>query len=158
MSSLTFFAHGEPKGQPRPRAFARKFGATYQARMYDSGTADDWKSQIAIAAKPFIPAEPLTGPIRVDLTFYFQRPKSHYRTGRRATEMRGDAPTWHTSRPDFDNLAKGVLDAMTVLGVWRDDSQVCAGSVSKFYTCECPQGCQVTICQLDPPVEKESAA
>lgn len=31
---------------------------------------------------------------------------------------------WKTTRPDCDNLAKGMLDPMTKIGFWRDDAQV----------------------------------
>jgi hypothetical protein len=40
---ISIFVHGEPKGQPRPRAFAR--GG--MVRMYDPATAEGWKSAIA---------------------------------------------------------------------------------------------------------------
>lgn len=36
MSPLAFRITGEPKGQPRPRAFARKMGNVHVARFYDS--------------------------------------------------------------------------------------------------------------------------
>src|SRR5437870_8017163 len=71
---ICFFASGIPKGQPRPRAFAFKG----HVRIYSPAQAESWKSQIALAAKEFIPQSPLTGPLRCDLTFYFPRPKSHF--------------------------------------------------------------------------------
>jgi hypothetical protein len=78
------------------------------------------------------------GPVRVDLCFYFARPKSHFRTGKFAGVLRDDAPKWHTTKPDRDNLEKAVLDALTqVGGFWQDDSQVCAGSVTKRYGIPC---------------------
>lgn len=46
--TITFFIHGDPKPQPRPRAFARRMGAKFVARVYDAGTAEGWKSQIAM--------------------------------------------------------------------------------------------------------------
>ena len=69
----------------------------------------------------------------VTLTFRMPRPKSHYWTGRRAHELRPDAPTWHTSRPDVDKLTRAVLDALS--GVWWvDDSQVAMVTASKAYS------------------------
>ena len=113
-------------------------GNKYVARVFEAGTAEGWKSLIAAAAKPHTPPVPILGPVRVELTFVFPRPKSHYRTGKNAGVLRDDAPTWHTSKPDRDNLEKAVLDALTQLGgFWRDDSQVCAGSVSKRYGSPC---------------------
>lgn len=155
MNPITFYVPGEPKGQPRPKAFARNFGGKWMARVYDAGTAENWKSQIAIAAKQFIPAEPLTGPLRVDLTFYFPRPKGHYRSGKNAHQLKDGAPTYHTSKPDRDNSEKAVTDALTILGMWVDDSQICAGEVRKLYTDGHRPGCQVDIAQIaDRPVTR----
>ena len=90
--------HGEPKGQPRPRAFARRMGdGKFVARVFESGTAEGWKSLIAAEAAKHRPAEPISGPVSVDAYFVFPRPKSHYRAGKHAHELRDDAPTWHTS-------------------------------------------------------------
>ena len=141
-----FFAFGIPKGQPRPRAFARKFGNKWAARVYDSGTAECWKAQVAIAAQPHIPATSMTGPIHVELVFYFPRPKSHYRIGKHAGELRVDAPRFCTQKPDADNSAKAVLDALTLLGVWVDDSQVCKLVIEKFYpNIDEKTGCSISI-------------
>ena len=127
--------HGEPKGQPRPRAFARRMGdGKFVARVFESGTAEGWKSLIAAEAAKHRPAEPISGPVFVDAYFVFPRPKSHYRAGKHAHELRADAPAWHTSKPDRDNLDKALLDALTQLGgFWRDDCQVCAGVLQKSY-------------------------
>lgn len=130
MTPITFFVPGVPKAQPRPRAFARKFGSKFSARVYDPGTAEGWKSAIAVAAKPFLPTEPLAGPLRVDVTFIFPRPKSHFRS---TGELKQTAPDWHTSRGDRDNLDKAVLDCLTQLGMWKDDGQVCSGTIRKHY-------------------------
>lgn len=37
------------------------------------------------------------------------------------------------STPDLDNLAKAALDALTELGFWRDDAQICGLIVTKIY-------------------------
>lgn len=130
-SSLSFFVPGEPKGQPRPRAFA--FHG--KARVFDPGTAEHWKSQIAAAAREAkaIPAEPWTEPVALNLSFVMPRPKSHYRSGKHAGQLKLEAPTWHTGKPDADNLAKAVMDSMTTLGFWRDDQQVAQLRIRKIY-------------------------
>ena len=127
---IEFFAHGIPKGQPRPRAFARKMGGKFVARVYESHTAEGWKSAVAEAAKSHLPEKPLEGPVGLLIELYFPRPKSH------STKkgVREDAPYWHTSKPDADNAAKAIMDALTVLGFWRDDSQVYDLRCRKIYT------------------------
>lgn len=134
MTTIEFFAKGEPKGQPRPRAFARKMGGKYVARVFDSGTAENWKSAVARDAIHHTPPAPIEGPVAVHLSFFFPRPRSHYRTGKHSHELRPDAPSFHVSKPDSDNLAKAILDCLTQLGgFWKDDSQVSHLRVTKYY-------------------------
>jgi len=136
---IQFFAEGTPKGQPRPKAFSR--GG--HARVYDPGTAEGWKGQVAIAARQHIPKEPLIGPLFVSLLFKMPRPKGHYGSGKKASILKDGAPGPHIAKPDCDNLAKAVLDALTELGMWRDDSQVYGLNINKSYA-EKP-GCNISI-------------
>ena len=119
------FIKGIPKGQPRVRAFVRG----RHAGVYDPGTADDWKATVQLALRGKTPTMSEPGPCRVVMTFYFPRPKSHFtKKGKRP-----DAPVFHTSKPDTDNLQKAVLDVLTNLAVWCDDSQVACIQVQKLY-------------------------
>lgn len=128
---VSFTVSGDPKGQPRPRAFARRIGDKYVARVFDAGTAEAWKTQVALAATPARPAEPFAGAVAMTISFVFRRPKSHYRTN---GELKPTAPREFVSKPDADNLAKAVMDALTQLGgFWRDDSQITELRVWKSY-------------------------
>lgn len=140
---LTFFAAGIPKAQPRAKAVAR--GGF--ARVYNPGTADDWKMIVRNEASKAWNRLPWVGPLRVDLTFHFPRPKAHY-TSR--GELKPTAPTWHITKPDRDNLDKGVLDALTQLGMWADDKGVCAGEIKKVYANGGNVGCEITIQECEP--------
>lgn len=145
MNKQVFFTvDGEPKPQPRPRAFARKMGNKFVARVFDAGTAEAWKSQVVLASKAFRPEQPMDGPVLVRLSFYLQRPKAHYIAGNPARGLRPDAPFYHTGRPDFDNLAKAVCDALTQCGgFWHDDSQIATAIVTKMYHDQ--PGCGINI-------------
>jgi Holliday junction resolvase RusA-like endonuclease len=129
------FIFGDPKGQPRARAFARKMGATHVARMYDSDVADAWKRAVDLGIErelraAAVPVDPV-GAFEVKLTFFFRRPKSHYG---KAGHVKASAPVNHVSKPDADNLAKLVLDRITRGGrIWRDDSQVAKLKVEKYW-------------------------
>lgn len=130
-SVISFHVQGDPKGQPRPRAFARRMGDKFVARVFDAGTAEEWKSLVAVAAKPHIPAAPFTGPVQMRAGFVFRRPKGHYRTN---GELKATAPRHHTGKPDIDNLLKAVMDALTQLGgFWHDDQQVALVTSWKDY-------------------------
>ena len=102
-------------------------------RVYDPGTAEGWKGQIAIAARPFIPAVPWECPVRVSVVFRLARPQGHYGRAKGERYLRLDAPHYHTAKPDADNLAKAVLDCLTTLGIWHDDAQVCQLDTLKIY-------------------------
>lgn len=128
--SVSFFAHGDPKGQPRPRARA----VNGKGSVYDSGGADGWKTWVVLAAKPVLRGNRFAGPLAVEIRCYFRRPKTH--VGKRG--LKPKAPRWHTSTPDTDNVAKAVLDALTNLGAWADDAQVVALTVQKLYAA--PEG------------------
>lgn len=135
---IEFTAFGEPKGQPRPRAFAMRMGnGKFQARVFDAGTAEGWKSCVVAAAHPHRPAKPIDGPVSLELNFIFRRPKAHYYTGKRANEVRDNAPFEMVGKPDADNLAKAVMDAITQFGgFWHDDAQVAHLVITKEYTAE----------------------
>lgn len=145
LRTFRFFAGGEPKGQPRPRAFA--FNG--KARMYDPGTAEGWKSCVAAAAHGNLPATALTGPVGLEVEFYFARPKSHYGTGRNAHALKPNAPHWCASKPDIDNAVKAIMDCCTTLGAWHDDAQVVTLIAAKRYADEMRTGAWITIRDLE---------
>ena len=124
---IYFIVPGNPVALKRHRSFTRgKMHGTYDPSKGDKG---DFLAK-AMANRP---DKPLDEPLRVRLDFYFQRPKSHYRTGKFSDQKKDSAPYWHTKTPDADNLAKFVCDSLN--GVfWRDDSIVCDLTVTKAYS------------------------
>lgn len=124
MDRIEFFAPGLPKPQPRVRAFHKPgFGV----RVYTPGTAENWKSAIAMAAKPFVPASPILGPVALHLVLYLPRPQ------RLCRKHDPEGPIPCGQKPDFDNYAKAIADALTLIGMWLDDGQVYDGRCIKFY-------------------------
>ncbi len=121
-----FFVPGMMKGKPRPRAVIR--GAHAGVRP---GEADkEWKATIRLVAFKHRPQEPLDCPVKLSLTFRMKRPKGH--TGRRG--LKAWAPRYHTGKPDADNAAGSVMDALTEASMWRDDAVVSVLGVGKVYT------------------------
>lgn len=132
---MNVFIYGDPKGQPRTRAFARKMGAKYVARVYDSDVADEWKQAVDLGIEREFAANPTkqdpTSSFDCSLTFFFRRPKSHSGKG---GYTKASAPIFHISKPDADNCAKLVLDRITRGGrIWRDDSQVSRLHIDKYW-------------------------
>ena len=150
---MTFFIHGDPKGQPRPRAFARKMGAKYVARVYDSDVADEWKRAVDQAiVREFILRKPafVEGqPFEVVATFWMRRPKSHFNAHGFVKPL---APVRHAQKPDADNLVKLVLDRITRSElIWRDDSQVAYLTVAKHWADKDENvGCNLTLQPILP--------
>lgn len=151
--TISFFVAGQPKGQPRVKAFARKMGGTFVARVFTPGTAEEWKGQIAIASKAFVPECPFVCALKLRLVFILPRPKSHYRSGANSGMLKPEAPFLHTGKPDADNFAKAVMDAMTVLRFWQDDAQVAELQVRKTYG-EVP-GCLIEISEPQRSVNQD---
>jgi Holliday junction resolvase RusA-like endonuclease len=141
--TLSVFVPGDPKGQPRPRAFAFRG----HARVYDAGTAEGWKSEIAAALKPWAGTmEP--GAVVVRAVFYFRRPKGHRRTN---GALRDAAPLHHAQKPDVDNLVKAVLDCGSGIGLWRDDCQVVHTDAAKLWAGDNGPGLQLDINTVTTP-------
>ena len=140
MTTLIFSStiYGIPKAQPRARAFAFKG----KARMYDPGTAEAWKGDVASQTKE-LHGKNLQGCIKVEMCFGMARPKSHYRSN--GVDLKPSAPkVYYAKKPDADNLAKAVLDALTALNVWGDDDQVVVLYVAKKWADQ-RGGCHLTI-------------
>lgn len=72
---------------------------------------------------------PTDKPLRAELVFYMPIPKSVSKKARAAMEQ-GQA---HIKKPDLDNMAKAVLDALNGLA-YADDSQIYDLKVSKRYS------------------------
>ena len=121
--------YGDPKAQGRPRTTAKGRFAT----VYEDKKDRQAKATLAVIVQQKAPKELLEGPLRVDINWFFQRPKSHFGTGKNAGILKMSAPVHYTSKPDRDNLDKRVLDALT--GVfWQDDAQICQGWIQKRYS------------------------
>lgn len=142
MKIIEVWVPGLPVAQPRARAVSFRG----HARMYNPGTANEWKACVIHALRQYrFGTFPADVPIRCDLTFYLPRPKSHFGSGKNAQQLKKSAPTRPTGKPDRDNLDKAVCDAITAAGVWVDDSQVTSGTIRKRYCLEGQTGCQIYI-------------
>jgi len=116
MKAITFSVPGDPVPQPRARITTRgKFAHAYTPKKHP---INNYRNEISVAAIAAMgDAEPASEPVSVVIDAVFARPKSHMtKRGIKAT-----APK--LPRPDCDNIAKGVLDALALI-VWLDDSLV----------------------------------
>jgi len=124
-TTLELFIFGEPQGHPRPRVVRRgKIVSTYTP-------VTDWmKGMMEGFEKECPDPRPICGPVAVEMIFWMPRPKTHLK---KDGGLRKGKPIYHVGKPDVDNLAKGVLDAMVRHGFLGDDSLVVYLSCSKRY-------------------------
>ena len=123
--AVSFEVPGDPVPQPRPRvSTAGGFARAYVPKTH---AVHGYRAAIAAAARAAGVTK--TGePLNVVIDAVFSRPKSHMRKA----GVKPDAPK--LPRPDVDNVAKAVLDALQdVIG---DDTSVARLVVEKSYGIE----------------------
>ena len=125
MSAVSFTVAGQPVPQPRPRVSTA--GGFARAYVPGKHPVHAYREAIATAARGA--GLTTTGEVlNVVIDAVFERPKSHLRK----SGVKLDAPK--LPRPDVDNLAKAVLDALQ--DVMGDDSLVGRLVVEKSYGTE----------------------
>ena len=112
---------GVPVAKGRPRL--SKFGVYTPAK---TRAAEDYIK--LLARNEMRGSPPMIGIIRLSIAFHMPIPKSATKANKEV--MRN---SWHTVRPDVDNLAKLVLDSLNGI-LWVDDCQVSSMEISKIYS------------------------
>jgi len=123
---VEFHVLGQPVPQGSKRAFGKNIVEVADARLRS------WRHDIAAIASKEMNGAPFTGPVAVQLHFFFARPKGHYGTGRNTGRLRPTAPVAPGVKPDLDKLVRAVLDALTGVA-FRDDSLVVSLVAGKQY-------------------------
>ena len=129
MASWRLRIEGEPVPLARHRTTTRGgFARSYDPKQNVLGKQEVIRAWRELRVEQFDP----TRPIRLSVTFVFSRPKSHFRTGKFAGELKPSAPVYKTTKPDIDNLLKLVKDSLTGYA-YRDDSQIVGVEMEKTY-------------------------
>jgi Holliday junction resolvase RusA-like endonuclease len=121
---ITFTVYGNPKPLSRQRfGLNRKTG-----KIINFNPSQTDKNSFLSQICSMKPDKPWEGPIEINVTFKFIRPKNHYTK----KGLRPNVPFCVEKRPDLDNLVKLITDAMN--GVfYRDDAQIVAIMASKEF-------------------------
>lgn len=125
---ITFTIPGEARGKGRPRAFRR--GA--HVGMYTDAKTASYENLVKLAASEVMDGSPLECAVNVSIWIKCQIPQS-WSKKKSAAALSGDLMP--TGKPDLDNVAKAILDAMNGI-VFVDDKQVVHLTVSKSYGVE----------------------
>lgn len=133
---LEFAVYGHPVPQGSKRPFRNQH--TGRIQLVEASNVTPWREAVKHAALDALAEAnmpPMQTPARLTVEFVFARPRSHYRTGKYAHLLKGDAPIRPMSkrRNDLDKLLRSTLDALTDAGMWHDDSQVATVIAHKVY-------------------------
>jgi len=160
MRSVSFLAWGDLATKGSMRAFtqpAKYVGERPRAILApDNKRCRPWMDLVYWAANEAWGNDPTRKPVRVDLTFYLQRPKGHFGTGRNAGIVKGSAPAVPDKKPDKDKLERAVLDALTG-AVYIDDCQVVTGTTTKAYVTNGKTGVLIQVQELPATVDEANA-
>lgn len=119
MSIISFTVPGVPQGKGRPRVTKNGTFTPQKTRDYEDAIRWCWRGQSGVT---------ISGPLMARITAYFPIPK---RTSKAKVEKLLGG--YYTHKPDADNIAKAILDALNGLA-YKDDSAVQLGHVIKLYT------------------------
>lgn len=94
-------------------------------RFFTKGKVQESQNDILSLLMPYVPSEPLRGPLRFCATLTFPWRK----TEKKSNLLKG----WihNDKKPDFDNVSKSLCDVMTKLLFWTDDGQIADGRIIK---------------------------
>jgi len=104
-----------------------------RAVLYTPPELMEIRQKYISALMPYAPPVPAEGPISLYLMFCFKDEKHKLGTPK-------------ITKPDLDNLEKGLVDCMTKCNFWNDDSQICLEYISKSY--EIHEGIYIEVVQL----------
>ncbi|HAU29822.1 MAG TPA: RusA family crossover junction endodeoxyribonuclease [Rhodospirillaceae bacterium] len=131
---------GKPMGKGRPRFCRHRNGGMHTYTPVATLSREQeigWLAKKAMAGRPL-----LIGGVQVEIVAMFVPPPS-WSKKKREEALVG----WldHTFKPDSDNCAKLVLDALNKV-VWKDDGQVVTHTIEKTWCASHPR----TVVRISP--------
>ena len=126
---IGFTVDGVPVGKGRPK-FARRGNFV---TAYTPAKTKTYEEQIALVAQESMKTENKVicpSPVQLNMDIFVPIPKSWSKI-KRTRALNGEE--YPATKPDVDNVAKGVLDALNGI-VFDDDKRVVGLSISKRYS------------------------
>ena len=121
-----FTVPGEARGKGRPR-----FG---NGRTYTDSKTVEYENLVRACFYTLGDTQIYEGPVKLELEVCCQVPKSEPKYTKR---LMVDGMLRPTKRPDVDNIAKIIMDALNGVA-YRDDAQVVELAVKKKYVADDP--------------------
>ncbi len=119
---IEFTVSGIPVAKARPRV--TKFGT------YTPQKTKDYEQLVQWSYKNKCKGQAIEGPIKITITFFMYIPKN---TSKVRTKRKIAREILPTKKPDWDNMAKAVTDALNGLA-YKDDNQIVEAHIYKFYS------------------------
>ena len=126
MGKIQFEIPGDVQAQQRPKFSTFGKGV----RAIDPKESRDYKSFVRLVAAEHAPAVLITEQIKLTIEVYRKIPKS-FSNKKHQSAVNGELRP--TTKPDIDNLAKGIKDGLSKV-LWHDDSQVIELVARKWYS------------------------
>lgn len=132
LAEVRFDIPGPPKAQGRAKTrivTAKGSGRQFASIYTPAATRKEAGEVRYLASRQMGDRAPFEGPIQITLSFLMAVPTSFSKTAQREALAGWRFPA---KKPDYDNLAKLVCDAMNGI-VYRDDSQIVTAFITKRY-------------------------
>ena len=129
---IEFKVFGKPQGKARPRVYhSQKTGKTWAVTPEKTVS---YEQQIIKACKEAMERSHHEGyfnnePLWLTITAYYDIPKS---TSKKQRQLMYNDDIFPTKKPDVDNIAKVVCDALNNV-LYKDDTQICDLEINKRY-------------------------
>lgn len=144
---VEFFVDGKPQGKGRAKYSAR--GSF--VRAYTPAKTRTYEQHIKECAQNALgcPTNEFMGEVRMIVVSYFEPPKTASKK-KKALMIGKLIP--YLKKPDLDNIAKSVCDALNGV-LYEDDSQIVSLHISKSYADK--EGLKVIVYQHDDDLHRE---
>lgn len=139
--TIRFTVPGEPTGKGRPRVFK----ANGVSRAVTPQKTLSYENLVKWIVSESMQVEQLTGEVEAEIKAYYAIPKSMTKKNRQLIE---EGKLHPTKKPDLDNVAKIILDALNGIA-YKDDSQVVRLHVEKEYADDNKPRVEVVLRELE---------
>lgn len=130
---ITIVVRDTPQPQGSKNAFALRKAGAYTGRsvvVEDNTKVKPWREAVRTEAQRVIDVAecpfPLEGPLAISVAFTLPKPQSAPKRRR----------VWPHKKPDLSKLLRSTEDALTSIGIYRDDAQIVVARISKDYPAE----------------------
>lgn len=123
--SIRFTVYGTPApgGSKTGFPFRKKDGTLGVSMSPASKKTKPWMALVQAAAMDAYDGPLLEGPLELQVFFYFDRPKHHYRTGKYSGELKTSASIEKVTSPDCTKCLRSTEDSLEGI-LFHNDSQI----------------------------------